>query len=965
MGKKVGLLFFLLALIFPSFGEIRYSLDIFIDTQKGKLKGIATITSDIPQNITVFTDKLELKTVLDGKKKLPTGKDRYTFKIKPGKKITFVYEAAFQGVDSEDIITEEAISLVGYWFPKPDTLAVYTLNADVPEGFTLISEYEDLKISKEDGRTVYRFEFPYPLEHLHLIGSTSYVKKEDTVDGIKVEAYFFKKDAELADVYIDHTRKYIKEYSSLIGRFPYRRFAVVENFFPTGYSMPTFTLIGQRLVRFPFILESSLPHEIMHQWFGCSVYVDDRKGNWAEGLTTYLSDYRFSKDKVSYRKNTILKYIAYSEGDFPLTQFKGKTDRESEAVGYGKTMMVFYMLEDLIGRENFYRFLSLFYESFRFKKASWGDIASVIERITGEDFEWFFDQWVRRKGMPRLDISVKDHSLKEDGFHIVLKIKQEEPYRLKLPLYIQTYLGVEKKEIWVDKKEMEVVVVSENEPINLIVDRDYQVFRELAWEEINPVIYFTLAGRDAVVYSTYNKVYVPVSGYFREGVLKNPDRFSYSDIYNRNVVVLGGDNPVLKRIFGKEFPQDIDYVEVFKNPFGDKNMITVFNLSSVMQAKMVIGRIKHYGKYSKLVFDGFRIVDRQVKNYQNGVVLSVRQKAEIVSDSGIKGFKDVIKDALNNRVIYVGEQHTMFSNHAMQLNIIKALHREYPDIAVGMEMFQRSRQNVLDEYIQGKISEKEFLKRSGYYKAWKYNYNLYRPIIQYCRENKIPILGLNADRELIRKVSDNGIESLSPQDYEKLPEDMDFTNVQYIKYLKDIFSEHTTAIKKKKRFINFLQSQIIWDETMAETVAEYLKKNPDRKVVVLAGGGHIRFRYGIPSRVERRTGERGLTVLMDDQLKKGIADYIIYTAHLTGEKEKKLGVYVEETKDGLKVVEVSDNSVAKKAGIKKGDLILEFNGKKVKDLVDLKVELFFSQQENTILVKRGDKKIKLEVDFGQ
>ena len=946
-----------------SYAQINYILDVSVDTKNGSLKAAATVKTDSPVNIKIYTDGLDVQAVLYGKKKLPVDRGVYSLKITPEKDLTIIYSAKFQDYNSQDIITDEAVSLLNNWYPYLDKLAFYRLRVEIDKGFVLVSEAENWKVENRDNRSVYSFEFPYPLEHIHLIGTKKWIVQEKEYNGIKVQTYFFERDKDLSEKFLDKTVQYIKEYEKRIGKFPYKRFAVVENFFPTGYSMPTFTLIGQRIIRFPFVINSSLPHEILHQWFGCSVYVDDQKGNWAEGLTTYLSDYYYAEDKKHYRKNTILKYLAYGKPDYPLKDFRGKTDTRSEAIGYGKTMMVFYMLEEIIGKEKFTEFLSQLYTNYRFKKASWEDIKNIVNRITDDDYLWFFEQWVNRAGMPQLDVSVEDHSLKDDGFHIKLSVKQKQPYRLKLNVFVKTYLGVEKKTFWISKKEQTLELVTDDEPLEVYVDRDYQIFRDLQWEEINPVVYFTLADKNAVVYSQDNMVYVPISGYYREGVLKNPDQFSYSDIYNKNVVILGGDNPVVKRIFGKKLPQKTSYVEVFKNPFGDRNVVTVFNLKSVMQAKMAIGRIKHYGKYSKIVFEGFRITDKKIKNYQNGIKLKVRQKAEIVSEEGIKEFRDMVNDALSHRVIYIGEQHTMFSNHAMQLNIIKALYEKYPKIAVGMEMFQRSKQEVIDRYLKGEIDEKRFLKESEYYKAWKYNYHLYRPIIQFCREKGIPIIALNADRDIVRKVSQKGIESLSKEEIKKLPEDMDFVNFGYIEYLKDIFAEHGSSVTKKKKFSSFLQSQIIWDETMAQTASEYITKNPDRKLIILAGGGHIRYRYGIPSRVERRTGERGLTILMDDQLKKGISDYMIYTAHLTGEKERKIGVYVEETGKGLKVDKVIKDSPAEKAGIKKGDTIIRFNGRQINDIIDLKIELFFSQGENEIVVKRNGKEIKMNIQL--
>ncbi|WP_293448270.1 ChaN family lipoprotein [Persephonella sp.] len=959
----ISFLLAFLSYIGLSYAQINYILDVSIDTKNSSLKAAATVKTDSPVNIKVYTNGLDVQAVLYGKKKLPVDRGIYSLKITPEKDLTIIYSAKFQDYNSQDIITDEAVSLLNNWYPFIDKLAFYRLRVDIDKGFVLVSEAENWKIENRDNRSVYSFEFPYPLERIHLIGTKKWIVQEKEYNGIKVQTYFFERDKDLSEKFLDKTVQYIKEYEKRIGKFPYKRFAVVENFFPTGYSMPTFTLIGQRIIRFPFVINSSLPHEILHQWFGCSVYVDDQNGNWAEGLTTYLSDYYYSEDKKQYRKNTILKYLAYGKPDYPLKDFRGKTDKRSEAIGYGKTMMVFYMLEEIIGKERFTEFLSQLYTNYRFKRASWEDIKNIINRITDDDYLWFFEQWVNRAGMPQLDVSVEDHSLKDDGFHIKISVKQKKPYRLKLNVFVKTYIGIEKKTFWISKKEQTLELTTDDEPLEVYVDKDYQIFRDLQWEEINPVVYFTLADKNAVVYSQDNMVYVPISGYYRDGVLKNPDQFSYSDIYNKNVVILGGDNPVVKRIFGKNLPQKNSYVEVFKNPFGDRNVVTVFNLKSVMQAKMVIGRIKHYGKYSKIVFEGFRITDKKIKNYQNGIKLKVRQKAEIVSEDGIKKFVDMVNDALSHRVIYIGEQHTMFSNHAMQLNIIKALYEKYPKIAIGMEMFQRSKQNVIDRYLRGEIDEKTFLKESEYYKAWKYNYHLYRPIIQFCKEKGVPIIALNADRDIVRKVSQKGIESLSKEEIKKLPEDMDFVNFGYIEYLKDIFAEHGSSVTKKKKFSSFLQSQIIWDETMAQTASKYITKNPDRKLIILAGGGHIRYRYGIPSRVERRTGEKGLTILMDDQLKKGISDYMIYTAHLTGEKERKIGVYVEETGKGLKVDKVVKGSPAEKAGIKKGDTIIRFNGRQINDIIDLKIELFFSQGENEIVVKRNGKEIKMNIQL--
>ena len=83
--------------------------------------------------------------------------------------------------------------------------------------------------------------------------------------------------------YLDATAQYIEMYRELIGPYPYGKFALVENFWETGYGMPSFTLLGPRVIRFPFILASSYPHEILHNWWGNSVFVDYETGQLVRG----------------------------------------------------------------------------------------------------------------------------------------------------------------------------------------------------------------------------------------------------------------------------------------------------------------------------------------------------------------------------------------------------------------------------------------------------------------------------------------------------------------------------------------------------------------------------------------------------------------------------------------------------------------------------------------------------------
>ena len=114
---------------------------------------------------------------------------------------------------------------------------------------------------------------------------------EEKYKGISLYAFLLQEEGGIANKYIKTAKYYIDLYSKILGPYPYLKFALVENQQQTGYGMPSFTLMGSRIIRFPFILHSSYPHEILHNWWGNGVFADPEEGNWSEGLTAYLADH--------------------------------------------------------------------------------------------------------------------------------------------------------------------------------------------------------------------------------------------------------------------------------------------------------------------------------------------------------------------------------------------------------------------------------------------------------------------------------------------------------------------------------------------------------------------------------------------------------------------------------------------------------------------------------------------------
>jgi uncharacterized iron-regulated protein len=283
---------------------------------------------------------------------------------------------------------------------------------------------------------------------------------------------------------------------------------------------------------------------------------------------------------------------------------------------------------------------------------------------------------------------------------------------------------------------------------------------------------------------------------------------------------------------------------------------------------------------------------------------------------------------------------------------------------VGMEMFQKPYQQVVDDYLAGRIDEYTFLKKTEYFGRWRYDFNLYKPIIDYLKQEGIPLVALNIEGDLTRKVAREGMYGLPDKQKKQLPSDMNFSNETYRKDLSKVFVVHNKQ-EDLQDFNYFLQAQMLWDEGMAESAHRFLTNHPELKMVILAGNGHIRHKYGIPDRLYRRSHEPFTVVVQDEEIEEGVADYILLTTKLNGKVSPKLGVMVEEKDQRLVIKGVSQNGPAKKAGLKKGDVIEMFAERPIQSLADLKLGLFYVNIGSTvkIQVKRADKTIDKEIEL--
>ena len=239
-------------------------------------------------------------------------------------------------------------------------------------------------------------------------------------------------------------------------------------------------------------------------------------------------------------------------------------------------------------------------------------------------------------------------------------------------------------------------------------------------------------------------------------------------------------------------------------------------------------------------------------------------------------FDELIADLNSCRITYVGEKHTDAAQHQHQLEIIKALFREHPNLAVGMEMFDFTYQDVLDQWSAGQLDQRTFLRKVQWYANWGFDFSLYSDILEFIKDNHIRLVGLNIPGYIPDRIREGGIENLTDEDKKYLPKEIDTSNTAQREYLREVFDHHH-RIQGRVEFEDFYTAQVVWEEAMAESIARNLD---DHTMVVLAGNGHIQFKYGIPDRAFKRTGATFRTVYQAPagiEVKRDIADYIWVT----------------------------------------------------------------------------------------
>jgi uncharacterized iron-regulated protein len=312
--------------------------------------------------------------------------------------------------------------------------------------------------------------------------------------------------------------------------------------------------------------------------------------------------------------------------------------------------------------------------------------------------------------------------------------------------------------------------------------------------------------------------------------------------------------------------------------------------------------------------------------------------------------EQLIPALAEKRVVFVGENHTRYDHHLIQLEIIRRLHQLHPQLAIGMEIFQQPFQAYLDDYVSGVISEQEMLRATEYYQRWRLDYRLYAPILRYAREHRLPLVALNLPVELTRKVGRVGLKGLSEEERVRIPAEIDRSDAAYEERIKEVFKYHPT--NNGQEFEHFLEVQLLWDEGMAERAARFLQDNPDHHMVIVAGSGHFAYGSAIPRRLTRRL-ETSTAIILNNWggvIEPGLADYLLLPAEHRLPPAGKMGAILEEEDGTLKVTACLDDSPCAAAGLQAGDRILSIDDETIDSLADLRLALWDKQPGDTIRV---------------
>lgn len=337
-------------------------------------------------------------------------------------------------------------------------------------------------------------------------------------------------------------------------------------------------------------------------------------------------------------------------------------------------------------------------------------------------------------------------------------------------------------------------------------------------------------------------------------------------------------------------------------------------------------------------------------------------------------------------VVLLGEQHDNAEHHRWQSQMLAALHAHKPDMIVGFEMFPRRVQPALDRWAGGALTEQNFLSESDWETVWGFNPDLYFPLFHFVRQNRLPMIALNIDRALVSRVGREGWATI-PADQRSGLSNPAVASDAYLKYLADVYAtghgqegvrpkkSDPGAVMANEKFKRFVEAQLTWDRAMAEAVAEARRKQPASLVVGILGQGHVRFGHGVAHQLaDLGIADTAIVLPIEPEIAcKGlpptIADAVFVVApsqQVTPPLEKpRLGIMMERTKKGIRIMRVVKGSIAETSNFAAGDIVVSAAGQSIKKMSQF-IAIVRRQAPSTwlpIMIRRNGRDMEMVAKF--
>ncbi len=541
-------------------------------------------------------------------------------------------------------ITSQGVFFQGQsgWFPRlaSQDLPIH-LEVAAPRGVLAVTAGRLLEHEHADDRSISRWRVDQLGRGMPL-SAGNYLQRSLQTDSIPVYTYFFPESDHLAQTYLQAAARHLAVYEKLHGPYAFDHFAVVENFFPSGFGMPSYTLLGSAVLRLPFIPEISLRHEVAHCWWGNGVFVDYSQGNWSEGLTTYVADYLMQEEQSDdaageYRVRILRDYALLAAGpdDFPVGRFLSRSSPASQVVGYGKAMFLLHMIRQRLGDEAFWDALRSFYDQWLFQPATWQDLLETFVQAGWAPAERsaFTAQWLLAPGAPRLALSNVRVVETAHGWEVSGAIEQQEPFfDLVVPVHLHTTGQALIQDAALRGARTAFSLQTTDRPLRLMVDPEHHIFRLLSQDEIPPTVNSIKGGSafTAVLSDAFQEIPQDLLRGFLSS-LNQPDAFVLGEQEAsskvdtlENVLFFGSPRtPRLQELLSpppaylskmeglKEILQgtphdDLDtFFMVLPHPHRESGVIAMFSPSPDLALDQIADtarRITHYGKDSYLGF---------------------------------------------------------------------------------------------------------------------------------------------------------------------------------------------------------------------------------------------------------------------------------------------------------------------------------------------------------------------------